>query len=291
MQVSPRFPALKDARYFQSAGQISILAIGIVVLGFQITLPQIAAMLATCLAVQWLGSTLNAVRFDWRGAVITATSLSLLLRSDEIWPLIAAAAIGIGSKFALRLNGKHIFNPANAGIVAMILLTDAAWTRPGEWGSTLWFAGVIIALGSIVAWRANRFDVPLVFLGTYAALLLGRALYLGDPLSIPMLRLMNGELILFAFFMISDPKTTPDGPLWRALFTACAALLAYVLTFHFYNTDGLFYALAIVCLIRPLIEMVDIAPRYQWGAAPPRLPIPGRHSPPAKRAPGALPAE
>ncbi len=274
MQFSPKFPALRDARYFQSFGQISILAIGIIVLGFEITLVQIAAMLATALAAQWLGSTLNAVRFDWRGAAITTISLSLLLRSDEVWPLMLAAAIGVGSKFALRLNDKHIFNPANAGIVAMILLTDAAWTRPGEWGTTIWFAGVIVALGSIVTWRAKRFDVPVVFLGTYAALLFGRALYLGDPLSIPMLRLMNGELILFAFFMISDPKTTPDGPLWRALFTACAALITYVLTFHFYNTDGLFYALAIVCLIRPLIELFDLAPRYQWGAAPPRLALP-----------------
>lgn len=258
------FPTLRDARYFQSFGQISILTIGIVVLGFQITLIQIAAMLATCLVAQWLGSTLNAVRFDWRGAVITTASLSLLLRSDAVWPLMLAAAIGIGSKFALRLNNKHIFNPANAGIVAMILLSDAAWTAPGEWGSTLWFASIIAAAGSIVTWRANRFDVPLIFLGTFATLLFGRALYLGDPLSIPLLRLMNGELILFAFFMISDPKTTPDGPIWRALFSAAAALIAYILTFHFYITDGLFYSLAIICLVRPLIELFDLAPRYQW---------------------------
>ena len=288
MQLAPHFPAVRDARYFQILGQASILAIGLSLREFEISLIQIAAILATCFTAQWLGCALNAIRFDWRSPLITTLSLSLLLRADDLFPLMLAAAIAIGSKFALRLNNKHLFNPANAGIVAVILLTDAAWTTPGQWGAALWFALFIALAGSLVTHRATRLDVPLIFLGAYAALLFARALWLGDPVAIPLLRLQNGALILFAFFMISDPKTTPDGPLWRAAFSIGAALVAYVLTFHFYVTDGLFYALAIMCLIRPLIEIFDLAPRFQWGAKPSRLEFPSR---PPRRAPRALPAE
>ncbi|MEE2692016.1 MAG: RnfABCDGE type electron transport complex subunit D [Pseudomonadota bacterium] len=263
-----RPPQLRDARYFQIAGQAAILAIGIFFREFEITLAQIGAVLVTCFAVQWLGSTLNAMRFDWKSPLITTLSLSLLLRADGVWPLMLAAMIAIGSKFALRLYGKHIFNPANAGIVAMLLFSGAAWTTTGQWGTALWFAIFIAVAGSIVTWRASRLDIPVIFLATYAALLLGRAIYLGDPLSIPLLRLENGALILFAFFMISDPKTTPDGAAGRLVFAAAAAALAYVLQVHFFIADGLFYALFALTLVRPLIDRLNPANRYEWGTPP-----------------------
>ncbi|MEQ8178025.1 MAG: RnfABCDGE type electron transport complex subunit D [Amphiplicatus sp.] len=269
-------PQLSDARYFQIAGQAAILAIGLLLREFEITPIQIGAVLATCFAVQWLGSTLNAMRFDWRSPLITTLSLSLLLRSDGVWPLMLAAMIAIGSKFAIRLYGKHIFNPANAGIVAMLLFTDAAWTTTGQWGTALWFAIFIAIAGSVVTWRASRLDVPLIFLGAYAALVFGRALYLGDPLSIPLLRLENGALILFAFFMISDPKTTPDSATGRTIFAVAAAALAFVLQFNFFIADGLFYALFALTLVRPLIDWLNPGSRYEWGTppAPVRLALP-----------------
>jgi len=261
---------LKDPRIFQIAALSALLAFGWSQRAFEIAPAHFIAIVGAALGVQWLGSLLNAVRFDIRSPLITALSLTLLLRADAAWPLALAAAIAIGSKFALRLNGKHIFNPANAGIVAMVLLTDAAWTTPGQWGTALWLAAVLAGAGFFVSYRAARLDVPLVFLGAYAALLFARAIWLGDPLAIPLLRLENGALILFAFFMISDPKTTPDGARFRAAFAAGTAALAYVLTFHFFVTDGLFYALAIMCLIRPLMELFDKTAPYQWGEAPPQ---------------------
>lgn len=234
---------------------------------------------------------LFAVRFEARSALITALSLTLLLRADSVWPLMMAAAIAIGSKFALRIRGKHIFNPANIGIVAAVLITNAAWTTPGQWGSAVWLAAIIAGAGAFVAYRAARIDVPPVFLGVYAALLFARALWLGDPLAIPILRLENGALILFAFFMISDPKTTPDGAPARAAFAAATALVAYVLQYHFYLSDGLFFALAGMCVIRPLLEFMNPAPAYEWGDAPrPPRPLPAvrKDAPPA---PSATPAE
>ena len=256
---------LKDPRIYQILMLSGLLAFGLVARAFEIAPSHFFAIITAACAVQWLGSVMIATRPDFKSAIITALSLTLLLRADSIWPLMAAATIAIGSKFTLRLGGKHIFNPANIGIVAMVLLTNAAWTTPGQWGTAIWFAALLAGAGFFVTYRAARIDVPLIFLGVYAALLFGRTLWLGDPLAIPLLRLENGALVLFAFFMISDPKTTPDGAIARGVFTAGAALLAYVLTFHFYLADGLFYGLAILSILRPVIEWLDPAPRYQWG--------------------------
>ena len=260
----------RDPRHYQLAVLSVLLAFGVTTRAFEIAPLQVASIFATALFVQFLGSFMTAVRFDPRSAMITSLSLSLLLRADAIAPLMIAAAIGVGSKFMFRLYGKHVFNPANAGIVALLIMSQtvmpgAAWTTPGQWGTAIWLAAAIAGAGLFVTYRAARFDVPLIFLGAFAALIIARALWLGDPLAIPFLRLQNGALILFAFFMISDPKTTPDGAIARAVFAAAAALIAYVLTFHFFISDGIFYALAGVCLLRPLIEALDPAPHYQWG--------------------------
>ncbi len=226
---------------------------------------------------QAIGSALVASRFDWKSAFISGLSLALLLRANDIWPFVLAAFIAIGSKFAIRAHDRHIFNPANIGIVLMITLTDAAWTSTSEWGSALWLAVLIACLGSLSCWRASRLDVPVVYLGVYGALVLGRALFLGDPVAIPMLRLSHGALILFAFFMISDPKTTPEDPRLRAFFVAAAAAIAYVLQFHFFISDGIFFAPFLLALIR-LLTGFAVGGRYEWGRAPAPLQFrsPGR---------------
>ena len=254
-----------DPRIYQILTLSGLLAFGWAARAFDINPFHFLAIVLTALIAQGLGSFMIATRPDLKSPLITALSLTLLLRADTFWPLVAATAIAIGSKFMLRLNGKHIFNPANIGIVAMVLVSDAAWTTPGQWGTAIWFAALLAGVGLFVTYRAARFDVPLIFLGVFAGLLFGRAIWLGDPLSIPLLRLENGALVLFAFFMISDPKTTPDGAIARAVFAGLTALLAYFMTFHLYMSDGIFYALAILSIIRPGLEWLNPARHYQWG--------------------------
>jgi Na+-transporting NADH:ubiquinone oxidoreductase subunit NqrB len=268
----PKFaaPDWTDARWYQLGGQAAILSIGLILREFEISLLQVAAIAVAALATQWAGSLLNAVRFEWKSAAITTLSLSLLLRSDALWPLMLAAVIAIGSKFLFRLRGRHLFNPANIAIVAMLtFFGESAWTTHGAWADAFWFALFIAAAGAFICRKAARIDVPIVFLGATAALLFGRALYLGDPMGIPLLRLQNGELILFAFFMLTDPKTTPDRLETRVAFTLAAAVLAYVLQYHYFITDGLFYAAFGLAFVRPLMELVRPGAAYQWGARGP----------------------
>ncbi len=261
-------PALKDPRWFQIIALSALLAMGASMRAFAISPVDVITIFTVSLALQWAMSMIFAIRFDPKSALITSLSLTLLLRAEGVIPLAAAAGVAIGSKFMIRFRGKHVFNPANIGIVTVTLLSADAWTTPGQWGTALWLAALIAGAGCFVCHRAARLDVPLIFLGAFAALLFARAIWLGDPLSIPMLRLQNGALILFAFFMISDPKTTPDGRGPRAVFAIATALIAYILTYQFYMPDAIFYALAIVCAVRPLIELFDDAAPYQWGDRP-----------------------
>src|SRR5262249_58287663 len=142
--------------------------------------------LTTVLLAQFAGSRLSGrPGFDPKSALISGLSLCLLLRTNSLALAILTAAIAIGSKFLLRVGGKHVFNPTNVALVAMILTTGAVWVSPGQWGSTAVFGFLLASAGGLVVNRAARSDVTLAFLACYAGLLVARSLWLGGPVTIP----------------------------------------------------------------------------------------------------------
>jgi hypothetical protein len=157
-----------------------------------------------------------------------------------------------------------VFNPTNFGLVAMLLVSGQVWVSPGQWGNAAVFAFLMACLGSLVVNRASRSDVTLAFLAVYGALVVGRSLWLGEPISIPVHRLENGALVLFAFFMISDPKTTPDSRAARLLFAAIVACGAAYVQFRLFRTNGLLWSLAGAAPLVPLLDRWLPAPRYHW---------------------------
>ena len=241
------------------------MAWGSVKLGFGIIPGNALAIVLTALTVQYVGTRVAGLpRFDPLSALITSLSLTLLLRTDLLAIAALAAAIAVGSKFLLRANGKHIFNPANLAIVVLVVLSDRAWISSGQWGSTSLLAVLLVGLGLVVLSRARRFETTLFFLGTWSALLFARALWLGDPMTIPMHQLQNGALLLFAFFMISDPVTAPNAPTGRAVYGALVAAVGYVIQFHFYIPSGPVLALVGCALTVPLIDRLISGSRYSW---------------------------
>ena len=201
--------------------------------------------------------------FDPRSALISGLSLCLLLRSDSWIVLVAAGSVAVLSKFAFRWNGKHIFNPTNFA-VALCIALNWAWIAPAQWGSATWFAFLLVCLGGLVVTRAERADIVLVFLASYIGLLFVRALWLGDPLTIPFKQMQSGALLLFTFFMISDPKTTPDDRRGRILLAFLVALGAFAFQFQLYNPRGLIYALVLLMPLTVLLDRLFPARAYQW---------------------------
>lgn len=263
---------MKDPRHYQIAALSLLLLYGMTQLGFDVTPARAALILGTALATQWLGSRLTRIPFDPRSALISALSLCLLLRSNSSWFLALGAVIAVGSKFVIRIRGKHVFNPTNGALVALLLMTDRIWVSPGQWGNIAFFAFLITCLGGLVVNRASRSDVTYAFIVFYCALMFGRSLYLGEPMTIPLHRLENGALLLFTFFMISDPKTTPDARAGRIFFAAIVAFGAWYIQFRLFRTNGLLWSLGACSLLVPLIDLALRAPRYQWRIACPDVP-------------------
>ena len=254
-----------DPRLYQIATLAGLLTYGVWWLDLEVQLPIAVAILTSVLAAQLVCDCLVARRhFEPRSALISGLSLCLLLRTGSLDLAMVTSVVAIVSKFTLRVRGKHMFNPTNFALVFMMLLTANVWVSPGQWGSGAIFAFLLASAGGIVVNRAARADVTCAFLVSYAALLAGRSLWLGEPLTIPLHRLENGALVLFSFFMISDPKTTPDSRTGRVLFAGLVALGAYIVQFWLFRTNGLLWSLAVCSLAVPLIDLLLPGPRYQW---------------------------
>jgi len=205
------------------------------------------------------------LRFDPKSAGISALSLCLLLRTDRPWLAVAAAVLSIASKFLLRVRGKHLWNPTNFGLVAMMIASRGqVWVSPGQWGSAALFGFLVLCLGGLVVNRAARADVTWAFLGSYGALLLGRAWWLGQPAAIPLHQAASGAFLIFTFFMISDPKTTPDSRAGRLLFALLVAAGAAWAQFALYRPTALLLSLACLAPLVPLLDRLLPGATYRW---------------------------
>ena len=254
-----------DARHYQIAALSTLLAFNFGWLDFGARPLNSALAVGGALATQALCTRWFALpHFDPRSPLITGLSLSLLLRANEPWLHLLAAVIGIGSKFVLRIDGKHIFNPAGFAIVVLLLTFEGVWISPGQWGSAVWFAALLCFFAILVLHAARRSDVAIFFLGSHAALLFARAAWLGDPLEIPIHQLQSGSLLIFAFFMISDPRTTPDSRLGRFIFALSVALLAHYMTFFMQMRPALYIALIALSPLILLIDKILPAERFAW---------------------------
>ena len=255
----------RDPRPYQISVLSGLLLYGLFGLRFDVAPAQIAVTLAAGIVAQAMWTKLaNLPRFDPASALISSLSLCLLLRTNSLAVAALASAIAVSSKFLVRWRGKHLFNPSNLALVVLLALPLRAWVSPGQWGSFATFAFLLACAGGLVVHRALRSDVTYAFLGTYALLLVWRTLILGDPWTIPLHQMESGALVLFAFFMISDPRTTPDSRVGRIVFGAAVAALAHYVTFRMFRTNGLLWALVVLSPTVPLLDRLLPGPRFVW---------------------------
>jgi Na+-translocating ferredoxin:NAD+ oxidoreductase RnfD subunit len=259
----------RDPRVLQVTFLLTFLGLGMASLGFQAEPWMPAVLVATACATQFLCERLlRRPPSGYLSPLISGLGLSLLLRTDAAWVLPLAAGVAIVSKFLLRVRGKHVFNPTNLGLTVAILATGHAWCSPAQWGEWNMLLAWLFALGLAVAHRSFRSDVSLAFLGTWIVLKGARVLLLGQPPAVLLHQLSVGSLILFTFFMISDPKTTPDRRTTRIGFAIAVAGLAFFLQHQLWVMNSPLWALLFLSPLVPLLDRVWPATRFQWPTGP-----------------------
>ena len=255
----------KDARIFQILFLALLLTTGVLLRDFSLHPLQMALAFAAGLATQsfWL-KRLGLEQRGFLSAIVTCCGLSLLLRSDTLWAHPLAAMLAMSSKFVLRIHGKHLYNPANLGVIVAITLIPGTWVSPGQWGNDLALAVWLLMLGTIVTTRARRLDISWVFLGAFLGLVALRIMLLGQSWAIWWHQLGNGALLLFTFFMISDPMTIPNrrGPrITYALIVAAAAIGWQYLLFR---PNALIWALFLATPLVPLLDRLFPGEGFSW---------------------------
>lgn len=281
----------KDARDDQILFLFTFLCLGIGTRDWTLHPETIAATFITCWLTQWLAQLgLQAMQwralvassktswtkvspqkfhwqfwqFNWRSATITALGLSLLLRSPHPQTMMLAACLAILSKFIFKAHGKHWFNPGNFGIIAALCLTNDAWVSPGQWGDEMWYVMLFAGAGGLVLKRVGRWDTSVAFLGTFASLEAVRNLYLGWTWDVLAHRLMSGSLLLFALFMITDPRSIPNARTARLIWAAAIAILTFILSNFFFITTAMFWALFALSPLTIWFDRIWAERRFNW---------------------------
>ena len=282
----------QDPRNYQILFLLLFLVLGIGTRDWTLRPDLILVVMVTCLLTQWVGVSVlpnpkekllnlltksqncpkenNSSRASFsklsslKSALITALGLTLLLRADHYSTMVLAGSLAILSKFLFRVDCKHFFNPANFGIIAALVLTPDAWVSPGQWGDDGWYALLFAGTGGMVLKRVGRWDTTVAFLGAYAFLEAIRNLWLGWTWDVYCHRLMSGSLLLFALFMITDPRSIPDARISRLLWAGCIAVVTFILRNQFFSSTAVFWALFALAPLSILLDYIWSAPRFSW---------------------------
>ncbi len=221
----------------------------------------------TCLMSQWLGDTITGKNnlSSLKSAWISSLSITLMLRANLWWVFVLASVLTVGSKFLIKRKGKHVFNPTNFGIVISVLLSGNAWISPGQWGSDyIWWAFMGIS-GLTVLFQVGRWDTAFTFLAALAVFEFSRnVLWLGWPVDFFIHQFSSGTLLLFTFFMITDPVTTPSHRLARVLWSIVIAGLSAWLNWKYLLPGAPLYALFVMSAFTPLFDIIFKAKKFKW---------------------------
>lgn len=269
-----------DARWFQIVFLASLLVFGALARDFALTGAQVALTFTAALATQaaWQWGLKLPQRARWGGylsAIVSSFGISILVRADSLWVHPLLAAIAMSSKYLVRAGPvdcrSHIANPANLAAFAAWYWMPGAWLSPGQWGSeslaALWF----LALGGLVTQRIKRWDISLTFLAAWSTLLAARVIWLDYSAEVGWgmwtQQISSGATLLFAFFMISDPMTTPQRRSARVAYAVTVATAAFVWQFVLHKPHGLIVTLFAASALVPIINRAMPAKRFDWSNA------------------------
>ena len=280
-------PNIRDPRLHLAAVIISIHFLGQIALGFRVSVPQILVAILVCAVIE-VGWTLHETgTLVWpASAMLTGSGVALILRLSDMqsndhwtwrgWYVFAlVAGLSLLTKYVIRYRGSHIFNPSNVGLVAAFLLLGSTRIEPLDfWWAP--FDGWMIVAYLIILVGGLLITARLHLLGMSAAFWLTLAVGIGvlaasghcmtarwsfEPVCgahFWWVIVFSPEILIFLFFMITDPKTSPAGRVARVAFGIGVAMVCTLLiapqTTEFAAKVALLSGLVVLCVARLFFE-------------------------------------
>ncbi|MGZ8565718.1 MAG: FG-GAP-like repeat-containing protein [Actinomycetota bacterium] len=287
-------PTLRDPRLHLAGVIVSLQILGQVAFDFRLSISQILVSLLTCAVLEVVITFRQQRIIMWpASALLTGNGVAFILRvpgtehgdwwsMNGWWIFAGTAAISLLSKYLIRFRGRHVFNPSNFGLVVCFLVLGPLRAEPLDfwWGPMSLWLGLALALivtgGFAILRRLHLVGIAVSFWLVFAA---GIALlasaghvmtarwHLGPITGAELWQILvfSPEILVFLFFMITDPKTVPEGKGARRAFGAAIGLLSVLLiapqTTEFATKVAVLAALALVCAGRPLVEVLLSARR------------------------------
>src|SRR4026208_1357484 len=188
-------------------------------------------------------------------AYISGISAGILIRSPFLWPYFFTSFISILSKYVLRLKGRHIWNPTNFGVSAMVLLAPATVTVLSiQWGNAVAPMAVSWLLGRVVVWRRGRAHISATYVAAFFVFSFVRSALTGVPWLATVAPITGPMYQLFIFFMITDPKTTVRSKKWQCVVVVMVAFVEMLMRLA-EVVYAPFYALFVVGSIAMVIDI------------------------------------
>jgi Na+-translocating ferredoxin:NAD+ oxidoreductase RnfD subunit len=218
---------------------------------------EIALTMSTCIIVDYFFLRFyKRVNIFPTSGMICSYGIFLMCDSPHIWIYSLLAFLAIFIKHFITYNNKHIFNPNNVALVIGILLLDDKMTIVGgTWGGSTVLAIIIMILGGFLIFKANRVHVVLAFLITFIFLAIIRSQLMKTPLLWTMLPLTGPSFFLFTFYMITDPKTSPNNSYEQIFFGTILAIIDSLFRYN-KNKYAPFLSLFIVTGCYPYIKIL-----------------------------------
>lgn len=283
-------PRLLDSRLHVAAIVITLHTLGQVGLGFHVSVPQILAAILTTALLQVAITFVQTRSFVWpASAMLTGSGIALILRVPSTpvgdhwtfhkwWMFSAVAAFSLLTKFIFRRNGSHVFNPSNVGLVLAFIVLGSNriepldfWWAPLSNNAMVVAYAVILVGGTLVTRRLGLLATVTSFwlvlsAGTAMNAASGQcftARWSFEPVcgsNLWMTIVTSPEILIFTYFMITDPRTVPRGRVGRSLFgglvgVVCVLLMAPQHT-EFGAKVALLAGLTIMTAVRPLLERI-----------------------------------
>ncbi|HEY8864684.1 MAG TPA: hypothetical protein VIO37_11000 [Candidatus Dormibacteraeota bacterium] len=278
-------PSLRDARLHVAAVLLTLQVLGQTVLGFRLSIAQILACLAAGALIEFVVAFFKDKTIMWPASgLLTGNSTAFILRvpgtlhgqwwsTRGLWIFVGVVALGMATKYVIRWRGRHIFNPSNVALVlAFVALgpqrtepLDLWWVPLGRW-MILTYA-ILIVGGLLIAWELRLLGLVLGFMVAFAIFVALALAPVPDHCMVagwhvtPMcgsylwqILVTSPEILIFAFFMIPDPRTVPESQLARVVFGVLVALLAVLLlgptSLEFWTKTAILGSLVIACAMR-----------------------------------------